>query len=120
MALIDVKQYYEQVEKQYFEMLGDVKDLDEAFQNNIISEEQINQAHTMLDSVKSNYLRLSYIMLEFAKPRPRRKFRIKKFMKSNKDLYDNLKGHTKDDVLKENSDVLKNFKEYIKELKEKK
>lgn len=115
MALIDVKQYYEQVEKQYFEMLGDVKDLDEAFQNNIISEEQINQAHDMLDSVKSNYLRLSYIMLEFAKPR--RKSKIKKFMKSNKDLYDSLEGHTKDDVLDENYDALKNFRKYVKELK---
>lgn len=115
MALVDVKEYYKKLEEQYFEMLDDIKDLDEACKDGILSEEQVKQAKSNFEDIKENYLRTSYIMFLLAQPK--RKSKIDKYLKSNKDLYEYLKGNREEDVYKENEDCLVRLRKYVKEMK---
>lgn len=116
MALIDVKLYYTKIESQYFEMLNDVKDLEEAFKDGILSESQILQAKEMLDKVKTQYLTWSAMMFELNKPK--RKHKIKKYKRQNKGVEEVLGGYTPNDIIDENTDVLVKFKQYVKQLKD--
>ena len=62
MAVRDVVEYYNKVEEQYGELLEDIKDYEKALASNEITEEQYNQALGMIDAIKANYERLSYVM----------------------------------------------------------
>ena len=79
MAVRDVINYYAQVEAQYQEMLADVKDYEQALQ--------------LVDGIKSNYERLSYIMFLLTKR--------KKYAK---------RSLTKDVELTENAEYLQKLK----------
>ena len=93
MAVRDVINYYAQVEAQYQEMLADVKDYEQAFNTGEISEEKYEQALQLVDGIKSNYERLSYIMFLLTKR--------KKYAK---------RSLTKDVELTENAEYLQKLK----------
>lgn len=93
MAVRDVINYYAQVESQYQEMLADVKDYEQAFNTGEISEEKYEQALQLVDGIKSNYERLSYIMFLLTKR--------KKYAK---------RSLTKDVELTENAEYLQKLK----------
>lgn len=117
MALKDVKKYFNEVENQYFEMLENVKDFEEALKSGFLEQEQVDQAEQMLNRLKENYNRLCYIMVLFN--RPCKKKKAKKFDQQNSAIYKYLDevDASKENVITENTDVLKNFKEFIKGLK---
>lgn len=110
MALKQVKDYYLQCQAQYLEMLNDAKDFDEALKGGFIEQGQFDQAQAMLNKVKENYERLSYIMYLFQQPN--RANKVAKFNSQNKAVHQHLShsGASKESVLKENDDVLKEFK----------
>ena len=114
MALKHVKSYFREVEQQYFEMLSDAKDLDEALKGGFLEQEQVDQAKAMMDKIKENYDRLCYIMVLFNKPS--RKKSAKKFEKQNSKALDYLKNSSQDAIITENTDVLNNFRAFIKTL----
>ena len=116
MALVDIKQHYMQITNQYFEMLRDTKDLEDAYKDGMLSEEQILQAKEMLEVVKNTYMTWSSIMYDLSKPK--RKSKMKKFREQNKDIEEGLKGYTSEEIIDENFNVLTKFKEYVKEQKE--
>ena len=62
MAVKDVVNQYSQIEAQYHEMLEDVKDYEKAFNAGEITEEQYEQALKLVDGIKTNYERWSYVM----------------------------------------------------------
>ena len=117
MALKHVKEYYLQCQAQYFEMLADAKDFDEALKGGLILQEQFDQAQSLLNVVKENYERLSYIMFLFNKPKNNKK--VKKFEKQNASIcnYFENSNSKKEDVLLENKNVLTEFKKLISEVK---
>lgn len=117
MSLRDVKEYYFQVEKQFFEMSQTVKELREEFELGNISKEMVQQAEQMTLPLRQNYERLSYILYLFNKPN--RKSKIGKFNKQNEKLLSVFKdlGADESQCDVENAESLKRFKEFVKELK---
>jgi iron uptake system EfeUOB component EfeO/EfeM len=117
MSLKHVKRYYDQIQEQYLEMLNDAKDFDHAVKNGLIDQEQYDQAQTLLSRVKENYERLSYIIYLFYQPNRDKK--AAKFDSRNKELLSHFTDakSSKDAILEENADMLKKFKQMVKEIK---
>lgn len=115
MARRDVISYYLDIQNQYFEMLADVKDLEEAVKNGELPEDRIAQAQEWIEVIKENYNRISYIM--FLLNAPNKKEKKTKYMKQNKDLVKALEPYSETAVLDENADVLKGLKKMLKETK---
>jgi iron uptake system EfeUOB component EfeO/EfeM len=117
MALKQVKNYYLQVQEQYLEMVNDAKDFDEAIKKGLIDQAQYDQAQTLLNRVKENYERLSYIIYLFYQPNRDKK--VAKFNNQHKGLvkHFNSAGSSKESILEENSDMLKQFKQIVREIK---
>lgn len=67
MAVRDVIKEYTQIESQYQEMLADVKDYEQAFNEGKMTEEQYEQALQIVDGLKVNYERWSYFMFILTK-----------------------------------------------------
>lgn len=119
MAVKDVKEYYKKVENQYFEMLNDSKDYTDALEKGFLTEEQVNQAFQMINKVKENYLRLSYILMLLQEPQ--RKEKKNSYKRMNSKIYNSQLVMSNSDkaVIDENEDTLKNFKLYVQNIKEK-
>ena len=117
MSIKDVRKYYAQVEQQFFEMNQTAKELNEECSKGNIPQSMVDQAEQMVLPLKQNYERLSYIMYLFNKPNKKKK--TKQYVRQNKVLADSLEkiNATDMDCIEEDYDVLKRFKEYVKELK---
>ena len=116
MALKDVKKYFQQVESQYHEMFENIKDLQEAYDQGIVSEEQFNQYSFQIQQIKQNYDRLGYIMYLFTLPKRDKK--KNKLRNEGLENYFSLNYADEKAVLKEDSDALKVLKTELRELKE--
>lgn len=118
MAVRHVREYYKLMEQQYLDMLQNVKDFDELLKQGVVPEEVMQQAKSMLDAMKSNYDRLSYIMLLLNQPNRNKK--EKNYKKSISNELDFLVSNnaTQGSVFVENEDLLKNFKKLIKGVKD--
>lgn len=118
MAFKHVKKYYKQVQDQYIEMLDNVTDINDAYKEGVMSQEQFDQAATMLARVKQNYDRLSYIM--YLMYIPSRKEKLKSYKNQNKKLnnYFEKQKSTEEDILLENTNVLHDIKKFIETVKD--
>ena len=113
MALRHFKDYYKQVEKQYLKMVDDAKEYDKLLKEGKVEYEQVEQVQGMLSKVTENYKRLTYVAYLMQLPN-----RAKKEAKHrNKKVEDALKDSSKEAILRENEDVLKNFKNKLEEIK---
>ena len=120
MAFRDVKKYYIEVQNQYFEMLENAKDFDEALKAGLVDQAQFDQAKNYLDRLKENYDRLTYIMFLFNKPHRNKK--ISQDNVKNKDFYAYLEENnaTSKKVIDDNTYVLKEFKKFVEDIKKEK
>lgn len=120
MALKHVKEYFKQCEEQYLELLKDSSDFDEALKGGFISQEVFDNAAKLLDTVKSNYERLAYIIFLFNLPKNDK--RLNKYKKQHSKLYNEMvsSNFSEEMVIKEDEDVLDKFKELKNLTKEKK
>ena len=114
MAKSHVNLYYLQCQQDYFEMLDNLKEFKELASQGKISQENYNQMLREIEIIKSNYERLSYIMLLLNKPRRK----SKEDHDMNRSWYNALSGASKEVILDENRDVLADLKRFIKEGKE--
>ena len=112
MARKDVLLYFSQIENQYFEMLGDVKDYEAAYKNGEIDEERYTQAMSLIDTIKQNYERIAYIV--FLLNAPNRDEKKAKYKKSNKKLVGALYNSSDYAIFNENADALKQLKQLLK------
>lgn len=115
MAKRDVVNYYLSVQKQYFEMLDDVKDYEEALAQGKFTQEQNEQARALVEAVKENYDRLSYIILLLQEPNREKK--KAGFRNQNAKVYDYLSMSSDSYIKSENEDILKRLKKLISEAK---
>ena len=118
MAFRDVKKYYIEMQNQYFEMLENAKDFDEALKAGLVDQAQFDQAKNYLDRLKENYDRLTYIMFLFNKPHRNKK--VAKYKDKNKEFYDYFEKNnaTSKNVIDDNTYILTEFKKYIESIKE--
>ena len=62
MAIKHVKKYFESVEKLYFEMIKNLRELEEDLQAGEMTQEEMDNFLKPVQSIKDNYLRGAYIM----------------------------------------------------------
>lgn len=120
MARKDVVNEYLAIEEQYNEMVNMAKDYDEALAGQYITQEQYEDAQELIRNLQENYDRWSYVI--FLLNMPVKKNKKVKYKKENSKLiedFNSLKATTQDS-LDEGRVCLKNFKEYLEGLKEKK
>lgn len=120
MARKHVIQFYLEQQALYLQMLDTVKQIDDDFKSGKIDFERHNQLLEVLtpdiEVIKSNYERLSYIVLLLNKPQKEAKG--SNYEKVNKELYDSLQTSTREALLDESKDALADLKRIIKESKE--
>ena len=68
MAVKDVIDYYNKVCEDYTEMLQNITDMEEAFNNNLVRSEQLEQIKKMIQPLKDNYMTLSWVIFLLNKP----------------------------------------------------
>lgn len=111
MAVKHIIDYYDKVCSDYTEMLNTLNDMEDAFNQNMVSEEQLNQVKKMIEPIKQNYMTLSWIIYLLNQPTRKEKEkgyerRMKKFT-SQLDSNRNMSG-----VLKENKETIFTLKNY--------
>lgn len=117
MAKRDLNLYFYQIQSQYFEMLDNLKDMDEALKKGLIEEEQVTNIKVFVNKLKDNYQRLSYIMLLLNKPKNKK--RVGNYEKQNEEIYKYLDKDSQEHVVTEDEDILKELKIFISDIKEK-
>ena len=120
MALKQVKEYYRGIEKLYFELVSDLREMESEFKKGNISQEDLEKLMTPVQNIKDNYLRLSYIMHLFYQPN--RKKKVPRYEKEEHKLVDVFKENRvdKDSDLEDNRYALDQFKKHLEEFKKEK
>ena len=113
MSRKHVIEYYKSVESQYFDLINDAEDMQQAVKDKILSESQLEEFTKLIDKVKTNYTRLSYIMYLLDLPNKKSKEnRNSKQYKKTKKLFNGLNA-TSEDIIEENKYILNQFKELV-------
>lgn len=120
MAIRQVKDYYNNISKMYFELVDDLKEMQQDFQNGEVTEEELNKLLAPVSGIKENYQRLSYLL--YLLYQPQRKKKAAQFDERNKNALDYFKELkiTQEQELKADREALNRFKEEIKRFKESK
>lgn len=113
MAKRHVNLYFLEVQNQYFEMVNCLNELKKLAEKKDISEEEYTKLMPEVELLKSNYLRLAYIMMLLNKPNKK----TKEDIDMNNSWYNVLKGASKEAIIKEDADVLADLKNLIKSKK---
>ena len=117
MAIKDVKHYFYTMLMQYLEEKQNLADFTEALENNLITEEQMQEALDTVANLENNYYRLAYIMYLLDMPNKKEKKAV--YVRQYKPILDELQklGADIEAVKKENTDALIHFKAALKALK---
>ena len=89
MSRKHVEDYFNQITLDYHEMIETLKDMEEAVEQKMLSPDKLDQTKELVNKMKENYLRISYIM--FLLNKPNKKEKEKKYNKqfSKKDFGNN-------------------------------
>lgn len=112
MSVKHLAQYYNEVTNQYQEMLDELRDMESYFSEGMVSPEMLENMKKLIQPIKENYERISWIMYLLNKPSDKK-------TKKKKDKYN--KEATKKYKLKENANpktIVENNKEYFNKMKE--
>lgn len=104
MSKKDFDNYYNQVEEQYLEMINNLKDFEELATYKIIEPERLDELKAIIQPIKQNYQRLSYI--KFLLNKPNKQSKKKKYMKVNEKLIKELDKDSEKAVIEENEKSL--------------
>lgn len=73
MSVKHVKEYYDSIYQDYHEMVQTLKDMEEECNNGLVAPEKVEQLKKMLEPIKMNCHRISYIMFLLNKPNKKEK-----------------------------------------------
>lgn len=115
MSMKHLKNYYQQVEKLYFDLASNLKEMEDDFKRGECTEEELQNLLIPVNNIKDNYQRLSYIL--FLLYQPNKDNKKKKYEKQNKELveYFNKRGITMRQELDDEYISLETFKKEVKE-----
>lgn len=114
MAKRDVVKYYLEQQALYFEMIDNLKDVEEAYKSGRLEEDMFNRMKVEVETIKDNYNRWSFML--FLLNEPNRKEKKAKYLKQNESYYNALKGVSKEALLDESRDALADFKKLVEEM----
>lgn len=110
MSKKHVEDYFNQICDDYHEMVETLKDMEEECNNGLVAPERVEQLKKVLEPIKINYMRISYIM--YLLHMPTRKQKQKRYEKQNSPFKfrscDTLKS-----VREENKQSIENAKNYL-------
>lgn len=110
MSVKHVEEYYNQICRQYQEMLDDIKDLEKECTEGIVEPERIDRLKEQIAPIKNNYERWAYMM--FLLHQPNRKSKVKRYQQQNEKLLRSLsKENSLDAILEENTHARKTMGE---------
>lgn len=108
MSKKDVDEYYTKVCADYKQLKETLTEMEEEFKNSVQDVDKIEQVRKMIEPLKVNYERISYIMYLFNKPvRRNKKF---SYELENKKRLNNFSNSSLEDIHRENQEVIKNLK----------
>ena len=100
------EKYLDEVSAQYHEMNEDLRDMEKLVADNMMPPEFLDKIKIMIAPVKDNWLKLNYV--KFLLDMPNKKPKVAKYKNQNKKILENV--ITKEEVLKQNEDVLESLK----------
>ena len=115
MSVKHVLDYYNQVGDDYLEMRENLKDMEEALANKLVTPEQVEQIQQMLQPLMVNYQTLSYIV--YLLKLPRKEVKKERDVKLKKRLLELAGNRTQENVLKEDKETIELLKQKIAEEK---
>ena len=110
MAKAHVVQYFLEVENQYLEMAENLKEMQQLAAENKVSADDYEQMIKEVETIKSNYERIGYIMFLLNKPNRKNK----KIDSTTLSWYKALKSASKEAIIDENRDALCTLKSLLK------
>ena len=120
MARKHVISYYLEQEQAYLQLLGTIKELDELHRSGKMDYERYSELRDRLapqvEELKAPYELMSYVI--FLLNIPNRPKKGKKYMTQNKIYFQYLEKFSKEKMLDEHADALKNIKDIIRRAKE--
>ena len=108
MSKKDVDEYYTKVCADYKQLKETRKEMEEEFKNSVQDVDKIEQVRKMIEPLKVNYERISYIMYLFNKPVRKKKRFSYEF--ENKKRLNNFSNSSLEDIQKKNQEDIQNLK----------
>lgn len=115
MSVKHIKKYYNDIQKMYFELVSDLKEMERDLKAGTCTEEELNNLLLPVKGIEENYKRLSYIM--YLLYQPNRDSKKDKYNKANKEIYKffNDNGLTKEKEVEKEKNDLKEFRDNLKQ-----
>lgn len=110
MSRKDVQDYYNQLTEDYHEMVMTLKDMEKECEEGLVSPDRVEQLKQLIEPIKTNYSRISYIIFLLNKPNKKEKQRWYAKENSNKAFVTEA---TLDGVRQENKHALQKAKNII-------
>lgn len=120
MAIKQVKDYYKQTEKLYFEMVAALKEIQEDCARGEATEEEVAKLLTPVNNLQQEYIRLSYVMHLLMAPRREKKNSAYERQHKEVSEYFRKNGYSVEQARRDDEYALTEFKKAIKEFKERK
>lgn len=112
MSVKHVKEYFNKISNDYLEMIEVLHELEDAVSQNIVSQEKLDETTKSVEKLKENYMRWSYMM--YLLNQPNKKDKKKVYEKRMEKFLNNIpKKDRIENVLSENKEVIKNFRNKI-------
>lgn len=116
MSVKHVKRYFNDICDLYHELLENVKDMQEAAEQGLISPERFEEYKKTIEPVKTNYERWSYMMYLLNKPNKKEKER--KYRKQRQEEIEEFTKNNSDKIaIEESKEALENANNFIKNIK---
>ena len=109
MSVKHVKKYYDEICEQYKEMLENIKDAEQDAMNDMVDMDYVENLKKVIQPIKDNYERWSYLM--FLLNQPERKEKITAYKRRMEKFLNGLpKDKSVEATIEENNSALKNVK----------
>lgn len=105
MSVKEVKDYYNKVANDYHELVLTLKELEEEYNNNLVSPEALENLKKQIEPIKTNFRTISYIIYLLNKPA--KKGKQNRYQNQSKKLLENSR--TLEEVRKENKTIINNI-----------
>lgn len=106
MSVNDVREYYDKISDDYHELVLTLRELEEEYNNNLVSPESLENLKKQIEPIKTNFRTISYII--YLLNQPTKKAKQGRYRNQNKALLQNSR--SLEEVREENKTIIKNIK----------
>lgn len=113
MSIKHVREYYDNICKDYHEMMEALREAEEDAQNNLVTPESVENLNTLVKPMKDNYERWSYMM--FLLNMPNKKEKKRAYLKQNRKKIELIEENNNMEAMhKENTDSINEVRQAFK------